>query len=92
MVGKRVAQRTYAHVSLIGELPEEDRRRIEEAVQISGLKTGEHFHVARLDPEHDEVALLSYPTFFEELYPGLLASWRVHLPTSQCASATTAAR
>ena len=82
MVGKRVLHRTYAHALLIGELPEDDRRRIEEAVQISGLKAGEHFHVARLDSEHDEVALLSYPTFFEELYPSLLGSWRVHLPTN----------
>lgn len=81
MVGKRVARRTYAHVLLIGELPEHDRRRIEEAVRISGLNTGEHFQVARLDPEHDEVALLSYPTFFDDLFPSLLASWRVHLPT-----------
>jgi DNA phosphorothioation-associated putative methyltransferase len=81
MVGKRVAKRTYAHVSLIAELAEEDRRRIDAAIQVSGLKAGEHFHVARLDLEHDEVALLSYPTFFVELYPSLLASWRVHLPT-----------
>lgn len=35
----------------------------------------------RIDPEHDEIALLSYPTFFEELFPHLVASWRVHLPT-----------
>ena len=81
MVGKRVANRSYAHVSLIGELPEDDRRRIDDAIHISGLKAGEHFHVARLDFDHDEVALLSYPTFFDELYPSLLASWRVHLPT-----------
>lgn len=81
MVGKRVAKRTYAHVSLITELAEEDQRRIDAAIQISGLKAGEHFHIARLDLEHDEVALLSYPTFFDELYPSLLASWRVHLPT-----------
>ena len=81
MVGKRVARRTYAHVSLIDELAEDDRRRVEEAVQISGLQAGEHFQVARLDPEHDEVALLSYPSFLDELFPSLLASWRVHLPT-----------
>ena len=81
MVGKRVARRTYAHVSLIDDLAEDERRRIEEAVQISGLQAGEHFQVARLDPEHDEVALLSYPTFLDELFPSLLASWRVHLPT-----------
>jgi len=47
----------------------------------AGLKPGEHFHIARLDPEHEEVALLSYPTFFDELFPSLLGSWRVHLPT-----------
>lgn len=81
MVGKRVVHRTYAHVSLLPELSGEDRQRIDQAIKVSSLTTGEHFHVVRLDREHDEVALLSYPTFFDELYPGLLASWRVHLPT-----------
>ena len=82
MVGKRVAHRTYAHVLLLDRLPEANRRRVDEAVRVSGLTPGEHFHVVRLDPEHDEVALLSYPTFFEDLYPSLLGSWRVHLPTN----------
>jgi DNA phosphorothioation-associated putative methyltransferase len=81
MVGKRVLNRTYAHVLSIGYLPDDDRRRVEEAIQLSGLTTGGHFHVVRLDAEQDEVALLSYPTFFDELFPSLLASWRVHLPT-----------
>lgn len=81
MVGKRVRDRTYAHVLLLGDLPDADKRRVDEAIGIAGLTVGEHFHVARLDPDHDEVALLSYPTFFDELYPALLASWRVHLPT-----------
>jgi DNA phosphorothioation-associated putative methyltransferase len=81
MVGKRVLQRTYAHVLLLGDLADEDRRCVEEAVRISGLTAGEHFHVLRLDPEHQEIALLSYPMFFDELFPGLLGSWRVHLPT-----------
>ena len=63
MVGKRVANRTYAHVSLFGELAEDQRRRVDEAIAVSGLSADEHFHVARLDPEHEEVALLSYPTF-----------------------------
>jgi hypothetical protein len=81
MVGKQVLFRTYAHISLLPNLPEGDRRRIEEAVHVSGINAGHHFHVARIDREHDEVALLSYPTFYDELFPGLLASWRVHLPT-----------
>lgn len=81
MVGKRVARRTYAHVSLIPELDETEQRRISVATEVSRLTAGEHYHVARLDLEHDEIALLSYPTFFEELFPSLIASWRVHLPT-----------
>jgi DNA phosphorothioation-associated putative methyltransferase len=81
MIGKRVAQRTYAHFLLIAQLPQDDRQLIEAAIQISGLESGEHFHVVRINSEHAEVALLSYPTFFEELFPSLLASWRVHLPT-----------
>ena len=81
MLGKRVAARTYAHISLVDDLADADRSRIEAAIAVSGLKAGEHFHVVRLDAQHDEVALLSYPTFFDELFPSLLASWRVHLPT-----------
>lgn len=81
MVGKRVVRRTYAHVSLLPELPEEDRRLAGDAIELSGLDVDQHFNVLRLDREHDEVALLSYPTFFDELFPALLASWRVHLPT-----------
>jgi len=81
MTGKRVARRTYAHVSLIDRLSDVDRQRVGTAIHISGLREGESFHVVRLDQDHDEVTLLSYPTFFEELFPSLLASWRVHLPT-----------
>lgn len=81
MVGKRVANRTYVHTLLLGDLADDQRRRVEAAVQISHLNAGEHFHVIRLDQVQEEVALLSYPTFFEELFPSLLASWRVHLPT-----------
>jgi DNA phosphorothioation-associated putative methyltransferase len=81
IVGKQVASRRYAHVSLVGQLPDEYRQRIEAAIDLAGLTPGEHFHVIRLDTEHDEVALLSYPTFSDELFPALLGSWRVHLPT-----------
>src|SRR5690554_880214 len=81
MLGKRVAHRLYAHVSLIARLPEDQRRCIHEAVEIAGLTAGEQFHVVRLDSQYQEVALLCYPGFFEELFPQLIASWRVHLPT-----------
>jgi hypothetical protein len=81
MAGKRIAGRSYFHVSLLDGLPIAQRQCIDEAIALSGLITGEHFHVVRLDLEQNEVALLSYPTFFEGLFPSLLASWRVHLPT-----------
>lgn len=79
--GKRVAHRLYAHVELLPELPSEEHKRILEAVRIAGLAAGQHFHVVRLDFEHDEVALLDYPTFFDDPFPSLKSSWRVHLPT-----------
>lgn len=81
MVGKSVFHRTYAHVSLFSELPEDDQRRIDEAACLSGLNPGEHFHVARLDRERDDVALLSYPTFFDAAFPALRSSWKVRLDT-----------
>lgn len=81
MLGKNVFLRTYVHVSLFSELSEDDRCRIEKAASLSGLNPGKDFHVARLDREHEEVGLLSYPTFFDAAFPPLCSSWKVRLDT-----------
>ena len=81
MSGKTVAGRTYAHYSLLPSLPQPKRDIVATASGMAGLNPGEHFQVARIDVEGGEVALLQYPTFFEEPFPALRASWRVHIPT-----------
>ena len=81
MVGKLVAGRTYVHVSLLPLLHEKERSRVNDALALADLAAGEHFQVIRLDPKNEEVAFLCYPDFFNEPFPPLVASWRVHLPT-----------
>lgn len=80
-VGKSIAGRVYAHLSLLAHLPDTERGMIESAILVSKLVPEEHFNVARLDINRQEVALLNYPTFFDDPFPSLKASWRVHLPT-----------
>ncbi len=82
MFGKRIAGRKYAHHLLVSHLPEPERVLVSAATAITRLNAGEHYDVVRLDPRAQEVALLRYPRFFDDPFPALSASWRVHLPTA----------
>lgn len=82
MLGKSIAGRKYAHYSLLESLSESERGLVGAATQIAQLRGGEHYDVIRLDPRNHEVSLLRYPDFFEDPFPALAASWRVHVPTA----------
>jgi DNA phosphorothioation-associated putative methyltransferase len=77
--GKQIGSRTYVHVSLLDDIRADVRRSVLRAIELATLRPGIDFHVARFDRERGEVALLSYPTFFEDPFPSLNASWSVHL-------------
>lgn len=75
-VGKHVAGKLYAHVSVLSALSERDNELAQRAIAIAGLVPGEQFQVVRISETADEVALLAYPRFFEDAFPALAASWR----------------
>jgi DNA phosphorothioation-associated putative methyltransferase len=68
-----------ADASLPAELAARLTTRLIRAEQLAGLRPGEHFNLLRLDTAGDELALLSYPGFFDEPFPALAESWRVDL-------------
>ena len=75
-IGKHVAGKHYAHISVLPLLSERDQALSREAIAISGLAADRDFNVIRVTDDGDEVALLAYPGFFEEPFPALAASWR----------------
>ena len=83
MLGKHVANRVYAHTSLLPQLPESLQEAVARAVEFAGIQADVHFNVARIDLLHEEVSLLNYPGIFGEPFPALDSSVRVHLPTGQ---------
>lgn len=82
MFGKRIAGRKYAHYLLLRQLPEQEQALVSAATELAKLSAGDHYDVIRLDSREQEVALLRYPRFFEDPFPALSASWRVHLPSA----------
>ncbi len=75
-IGKHVAGKHYAHISVLPLLSERDQVLTREAINISGLAPDRDFNVIRVTDDGDEVALLAYPGFFQEPFPALAASWR----------------
>ena len=79
LVGKRVGGYVYTHVSAL----ERDSAALHRFHHALELARGEGYDVScdvvRQSPDSDELALLHYPGFFEEGFPRLLKSWRVHL-------------
>ena len=80
-IGKTVGQKTYLHVDSLdgrsgtGALAQ----RVAAAEALVGLRRGDDFNLVRVDAETGELALLHYPSFFDEAFPALAASWRVDL-------------
>lgn len=76
-VGKRVGHSTYVHLDARAALSEEQRARIAEAARLAGVVPEVSFNVVRFGADGD-IALLAYADFFDEPFPALQRSWRVH--------------
>ncbi|HEV7345006.1 MAG TPA: DNA phosphorothioation-associated putative methyltransferase [Devosia sp.] len=76
--GKRVAESLYLHSSLLGEQAPEAQRLVEAARHAAQIGPDD-FNVVRFSLRKPEVALLSYPTFFEDAFPAVRRSWLVDL-------------
>jgi DNA phosphorothioation-associated putative methyltransferase len=79
--GKRVVDRLYLHVSAVETLDGAADLLVAEAIRQTGRTPNSDFNVVRIREDTDEVALLQYPRFFEEAFPALIHSWRVHVPS-----------
>lgn len=73
-VGKRVARKIYVHTSA---LHNKMRRLVECASLVAGINSRDFNMVRFAHPEEAQVALMSYPTFFDDGFPALRASWLV---------------
>ena len=74
--GKRVADHSYLHVSLVQEHDEALGQLVARASVFAGVSDGA-FDVVRFGRRTPEVALLAYPSFFDEPFPALACSWRL---------------
>ena len=72
--GKRVGDNTYMHLALVEAQESAARRIVDEAACAAGLSPRD-YNVVRISRARPELALLSYPTFFEDPFPALRTSW-----------------
>jgi DNA phosphorothioation-associated putative methyltransferase len=79
--GKKILDRLYLHLSAVETLEGTAAQRVAEAIRRSGRTPDSDFNVVRIREDTEEVALLQYPLFFEESFPALRHSWRVHVPS-----------
>jgi DNA phosphorothioation-associated putative methyltransferase len=80
-VGKKVLDRLYLHLSAIDVLNETSAALVSEAIRLSLRSPNIDFNVVRVSEDKQEVALLNYALFFEDPFPALRHSWRVHVPS-----------
>jgi DNA phosphorothioation-associated putative methyltransferase len=76
--GKRVADHSYLHLSLVSEHDETLRGAVSMAAALAGVNEAA-FDVVRFGRRTREIALLAYPTFFEAPFPALACSWRLDI-------------
>lgn len=74
--GKTLPDARYVHTCGLSVLPEEYTAVVARASELAGAKT-DAFNVIRFDLTANRLSLLSYPSFFEEGFPSLAASWTV---------------
>jgi DNA phosphorothioation-associated putative methyltransferase len=76
---KAVGRHHYIHLDGFDLLPADATARLVAAESLAQITRGDRFNVARFDNSHDRVALLNYPSFFEDAFPALHESWNVDL-------------
>lgn len=80
--GKRVADHTYMHIALLEAQDSATRRIVDEAACAAEVSL-QDYNVVRISRNRPELALLSYPTFFDDPFPALRTSWLVDLANNR---------
>ena len=83
VLGKKIGLRTYLHISAIDQAEEKHHQALNRAEGISNTSRECDFNVVRFELELNRIALLNYPTFFDEAFPELQKSWSIDLSSSE---------
>jgi hypothetical protein len=76
---KAVGTYHYVHLDGFHLLAADATARLVAAESLAQITRGDRYNVARFDNSHNRVALLNYPSFFEDAFPALHESWNVDL-------------
>jgi DNA phosphorothioation-associated putative methyltransferase len=76
---KAVGAHHYVHLDGFHLLPADATARLVAAESLAQITRGDRYNVARFDNSHNRVALLNYPSFFDDAFPALHESWLVDL-------------
>jgi DNA phosphorothioation-associated putative methyltransferase len=76
---KTVGTHHYVHLDGFDLLPADATSRLVAAESLAQITRGDRYNVARFDNSRNRVALLNYPSFFEDAFPALHESWNVDL-------------
>ena len=79
MLGKKVVNHCYWHISLTPEQPEEIQQKVTQAEQISGLLPEIDYNVVKYEINGHSISLLNYSDFFDAPFPTLTQSCRIDL-------------
>ena len=77
-IGKAVGARLYMHTSALTLAAPEVVQAAHDAAARLAIPP-ERYNVVRLDASSETIALLHYPTFFEDAFPALAQSWKIEL-------------
>lgn len=83
MLGKKVLNNVYWHVSLTPAQDDEVQRCIADSEALAGLQAGTGYNVVKYDVKSQALSLLWYPGFFSEPFPALEKSYRIDLSTQR---------
>lgn len=78
-VGKVVGLHRYIHIQSLPLIAEDDRQKVDIAIQVAQVTPGEHFNVVKLADDVASISLLDYPDFFQSAFPSLQRFWAVDL-------------
>ncbi len=88
-LGKKIGSSLYLHISALGQASSELVDLVQRGTTAASIAS-DAFNVVRFDPVDDALALLNYPTFFEEACPSLHRSWKVRVLSGTVAYRTYA--
>lgn len=81
-IGKSVADNLYVHSDALQLLPDELVGLVQDAQQLC-TEARTTANVFKIDTRNRVISALSYPQFFDDPFPELAQSWRVHIDAAR---------